>query len=407
MKRYHLSTAMMLAASLTLVGCADDDGGGGDDGSHPFEQETTEAALYEQGTFKVGHVISSVSYVPVGETEARELPVRVWYPAPADATGEAADYAVGGIVDIGTERAIEEPPVADGGRFPLVVYSHGSGGDNLLAYPYAEILSSRGWIVVSANHVGNTALDGISETLLPFDEVAVKRVTDISAMLDAAPGGFGVDALRGRVDIDDVFLFGHSFGAYTTLVAGGGSLDYDRLLATCGEDECAYLANDDVEAAIRAGLGDDRIDAIAPQAPAVSRAFSDSGYADITIPTMLMSGEEDKTTTEEEETLPVWNGLNGHDDVWVDIPTGAHFTFISICDDLSPALIALFQSDAPEDGCGGDFIPTLEAIPILTAYITAFAEHHVLGVDAWDTLLRPPSLDERFEFERRVLDLDM
>lgn len=379
-----------------LVACDD-----GEDGSDTTRapQATTEQALFEQGTYAVGHQQTTVSYTPIGESALRELPVRVWYPSPAGTTGEPADYKVGGIVKLTPLYALEATPAAPG-TFPLAIYSHGSGGDNLLAYPYAELLASRGWIVVSANHIGNTALEALTNKLLPFDEVAVKRVTDISALIDDADAGFGVDLLAGSVDTDSIFLFGHSFGAYTTLVAGGATLDYNNLLAVCGgrgSDDCEYLKIQEVEDAVRFGLGDERIDAIAPQAPALSSAFAFAGYADIGIPTMLMSGELDKTTPEATQTLPVWNGLDEAEDIWIDIPTGAHFTFITICDDLDAELLAGFQPDAPEDGCGDEFIATLDAVPLLRAYIVAFAEFHVLGIDAWGEVLSGPPLDERFQ----------
>jgi predicted dienelactone hydrolase len=375
------------------------------DPGHPFDQETSVESLEGYGTFAVGHDESTVSYTPPGETEPRELPVRVWYPAPSDASGEDADYAVGGIVELDPLVADEAIEVSGEGPFPLAVYSHGSGGDNLLPYPYAEQLASRGWVVVSANHVGNTALDSLGGSELPFEEIAVKRVTDVSALIDAASDGFGLASLAGNVEDDNVFLFGHSFGAYTTLVAGGGTLDLSLLQATCddrGGEECAYLDNEDVAAAIEDGLGDERIVAIAPQAPAVASAFAEGGYAAINIPTLLMSGELDQTTPEDTQTLPVWDGLDEAEDVWLDIPTGAHFTFITICDDLSPGLLASFQPDAPDDGCGEEFIPTTEAIPVLRTYVTAFAELHALGVDAWADLFVGSPIDERFELSRHT-----
>lgn len=392
-----LLTCLFLAGGFVACDDSDNDDHDNTDDS-PTPQATTEQALFEQGTYAVGHQQTSVSYTPPGESTARELPVRVWYPSPADTTGEPADYKVGGFVELTPLYALEATAPATG-KFPLAIYSHGSGGDNLLAYPYAELLASRGWIVISASHVGNTALDSLTDKLLPFDEVAVKRVTDISAMIDDADNGFGIDALIEHIDTDDIFLFGHSFGAYTTLVAGGATLDYDSLLASCGgreSDDCVYLLNDDVEQAIRDGLGDDRIDAIAPQAPAVSNAFADDGYADISIPTMLMSGQLDKTTPEATQTLPVWNGLDESEDLWIDLPKGAHFTFITICDDLSRDLLLGFQPDAIEDGCGDEFISTLDAVPILRAYVVAFAELHVLGIDAWSDVLSGAPLDERF-----------
>lgn len=387
----------LLAAVVPLfafIGCSDDDSSGEE--APPTEEAPPPVEeLYEQGPWAVGHTQSTVAYRPPGAEHDRPLPVRIWYPSPPDVTGEPADYAVGGIVEIPAPHALEATRVAAGESFPLAVYSHGSGGDNLLAYPYAERMASHGWIVIAPNHVGNTALG----EELPTAELLVKRVTDISALLDAATSGFGDDALSGRVDLERVFLFGHSFGAYTTLVAGGATLDYDKMLELCDPvdaEDCAYLKREAVEDAVRAGLADPRIDAIAPQAPALSRVFASDGYADVGVSTLLMSGQLDRTTPESTETLPVWEGLDHPEDAWIDIPTGAHFTFISICHDLSEALIKAFQPDAFEDGCGPDFIPTVEAVPALVAYVLAYAELHVRGNARWRPLFADYPLDPRF-----------
>ena len=45
------------------------------------------------------------------------------------------------------------------GPFPVVIYSHGSGGLRYIASDYTEAIASYRYIVVAPDHTGNTAVD--------------------------------------------------------------------------------------------------------------------------------------------------------------------------------------------------------------------------------------------------------
>lgn len=357
--------------------------------------------LFAQGTYEVGHRELEVTYRPAGSSEDRTLPVRVWYPAAPGSGAGPAQYVVAGIVDLVPEHALDAPPVADGGPFPVVVYSHGSGGDNLLAYPYAELFASHGWVLVSAGHVGNTAHDGLEGSSVPYTRSMLTRPLDVSAVLDWLESGLAGDPLEGVTDTSRVFLFGHSFGGYTTLAAAGADVDVDALVAGCaGSDEpgCVLLlADPDLEAALRTDFGDPRIDAIGLEAPGLVDAFGAGEIAGIEVPAMLMSGRLDQTTPYDTQAAPAWAGLDGTDDLWVDMPMGAHYSFITICTDLVPDLLHAFRPEADMDGCGPDFIPTTQSLPVLAAYLLGFARWHVLGEEEWAGVLEGPPLRAGFE----------
>jgi predicted dienelactone hydrolase len=378
------------------------DTGSGDDasdaGSDARGFEVFEAAepLFEPGSYEVGYRELSVTYDPPGDIAERALPLKVWYPAAPDSGAEPASYAVGGIVEIQPELALDAPPASDDGPFPVVIYSHGSGGEGLLAYPYGELFASWGWVVAAPNHVGNTALDALGNSSVSFAANMLNRVTDISAVLDALDSGLSDEAVDGLSDMENVFLFGHSFGAYTTLAVGGADIDFDTLEAGCasyGDESCEFLAQAEVEQAFRDGFGDSRVDAIGPQAPALVPLFADGELAAIEVPTMLQTGRIDQTTTQEGQAVPAWNGLDHTDDIWVEMPRGAHFTFITICTDLSPDTLDLFRPDATSDGCGEDFIDTTIAVPTLRAYLLGFAELHVLGDTQWSAVVDQDLVD--------------
>lgn len=370
-------------------GDGEGDGDGDGDGDPGPSREQLIAELSERGPHEVGHKLLELSYIPPGSLEERTLPIMVWYPAIPDSGAPKATYAVGGLVQLPASSvgALDSPPIGEDGPFPVAVYSHGSGGEGLLAYPYAERFASHGWIVFSPGHVGNTALDTLNQTSDPFVQVAVNRPHDISAILDEADGGFAGDELGAAADLSRVFVFGHSFGGYTTFSVAGATLDYDALLSGCTSADCEYLQHPEVVAAFADGFADPRVDAIAPQAPALIGSFGDGDLAALPVATMLQSGKLDITTPDATEAEPAWNTIDDPNDVWISLPFGAHYSFISICHDLDPELLALFQPDNVNDGCGPEFTPTTETVPVLTTYLLAFARVEVLGEAQWSVLL--------------------
>ncbi len=358
------------------------------------------AELEALGPYEVGYKELELAYLPPGASEERVIKVLAWYPAIPDSGALPASYAVAGIVNLPSPAALDAPPVSDAGPFPVVVYSHGSGGEGLLAYPYAERFASHGWITFSPSHAGNTAVDALANKLDPFVIVAVNRPKDISAILDEAAGGFEGDEVAQATNLDSVFMFGHSFGGYTSFASGGAKLDYATALALCSGVECDFLADPEVIAAFEAGFGDARIDAIAPQAPALIADFGAGEIAGLPVPTLLQSGKLDKTTPDATEAQPAWDALANPDDVWIDLPFGAHYSFITVCDDLDPELLALFQPDNLEDGCGPEFTPTSEIVPVLGTYLLAFARLHVLGEAQWSAVFEGETLHPEVDLHR-------
>jgi predicted dienelactone hydrolase len=394
MPRLSSFTAALGAAAILLssvIGCTSST----DSGTGANANE-----LFEQGPYEVGYREIAITYSDAASMEPRELVLRVWYPAQSDSGAAPARYSVGGVVDLPSRYALDAPPVVDDDNLPFTVHSHGNGGEGLLAYPYGELMASHGWVFVAPNHTGNTAFDLLLEMADPFTLVGLNRPIDVSAIIDEFESGLVGDELAGKADTSRVFLFGHSFGGYTTFAGGGADVDFDSMEADCEgvmSEECDVLADPNVEAAYRAGFGDPRVVALAPQAPALV-LIADGELAALEIPTMLMSGLLDQTTTQEENAEPAWAGLDDPDDLWVEMPKGAHFTFITICHDLEPDVLELFRPNAGEDGCGPEFIDTEEAIPVLAAYVLAFARLHVLNETEWAPILNGPPLGNPGDF---------
>lgn len=338
------------------------------------------ATAEAQGPHAVGYRRAEVVYTPAGlDGAARTLPVDVWYPAPEGTQGSPAPYRVAGVIEQAAPFALDAPAPADG-PFPVAVYSHGSGGVGLLAYPYAERLASHGWVVVAPDHVGNSSLDLLTGEAA-FGETALVRPQDVTAVLDAVEDA-AVGLPDGLADPSAALLWGHSFGGYTTFAAGGTAVDPDRLGFGCAPDDddptCVILRDPDARAVLEAPA-DPRIVAVAPQAPALVPAFADGALAGLDVPVLLMSAGGDLTTPDATQAAPAWEALQGADDLWLRIPDGGHVSFISICADLPPELLATFYPTAEAEGCGEGAPDPVDLIATMTTYLLAFAEVHVRG----------------------------
>ena len=207
---------------------------------------TAEITLLGRGEYTVGVATVTVT----DEARERPLTVDVWFPLTDGTTGEPHQY---GFV---TGDYFESPLAVDAdatslspdGPFPLVVYSHGSGGLRFIHSDYTETIASHGYVVVAPDHTGNTAVERIAETSDDSAVIALNRPLDISAVIDAFldPADAETAPFQPAIDTEQIAVTGHSFGGFTTYATTSGF-----------ENEQGV-----VEA-------DDRIDAIIPLAPAV------------------------------------------------------------------------------------------------------------------------------------------
>jgi predicted dienelactone hydrolase len=116
--------------------------------------------------------------IPANSALSPPLKGAVWYPC-AKPPGE---MKIGRYVLTVTEDC----PMA-GGKLPLVVISHGRGGDFLGHHDTAEALADAGFVAVAINHPGDTASDK-SRTDDP--SVFLERPADIKRTIDFMLGAW-------------------------------------------------------------------------------------------------------------------------------------------------------------------------------------------------------------------------
>lgn len=358
------------------------------------------SALYERGPYDIGHRQTTIGYEAPGLTEERTLPIRVWYPADPEPDAVLALYKLAGILKLNVDRVWRDAPLARLAHLPVALYSHGSGGDGVLGYPFAELMASRGWVVISVEHSGNSSKDLAGGKGISLLEAAVYRPLDVRHALDDAEDGFGFPEWDDRLATKSVFMFGHSFGGYTSLAMAGATPKasvYDTYVTdACADeedvsDECMVLQLDEVRAAFSTPTRDNRVSAIGLQAAATIGGLLDTST--VVTPTLMMSGDMDITTPHERDAVPIWTSLTPTPRLWVRFETGGHLSFITMCEDIPGNLLSTFQPNAENDGCGEQFRDQGEIVDANAAFLTAFAEKKILGVDAWDTLLLEGGID--------------
>jgi predicted dienelactone hydrolase len=314
----------------------------------------------------------------------RPLTVDVWFPidAAVDVSGLAAQqYTLfpGVYYESPAAFAATAEQLASDAAFPLVVYSHGSGGLRFIHSSYTEALAAHGYVVVSADHTGNTVLERLAGTETPFEETAVNRPQDVRRLVDAFtdPTDSVAGVFATQVDAESVAVTGHSFGGYTAIASVTGVTFGDITVPA-----------------------DDRVDAIVPLAPAVGETLlTDELLASISVPFMVIVGSDDKTTPVDPNVTRLWDLSTVSPAYRIELVAGEHQTFTDLCDygDAVPSLpgvpdiIVETITDYGAEGCSAGDIDDDRAAELVNTYVIEFLDQVFRGGPAIDpTLVAPP-----------------
>jgi hypothetical protein len=162
----------------------------------------------------------------VDDARGRAFPIEIWYPADTTDAGWPAG------LDAARDAA------ALGGVYPLVVFSHHSGGDRRSASFLCTHLASHGYVVAALDHsevvapelapaAGETKADRSAR----IDALIASRVPDVRFLIDhllslgvparpgdaANSGSAAGPGAAASLDAGRIGLVGHSFGGWTVL----------------------------------------------------------------------------------------------------------------------------------------------------------------------------------------------
>lgn len=326
--------------------------------------------ITKQGPYNVGYQLTSLTYNAKPNERERTLELAIWYPTLQPKGGRVARY----LKLLTRPEVIDSPPIAPEGKFPVLVFSHGNGSLGEQSYFMTEYFTSHGWIVLAPYHTNNTVKDNVGSVNY---RSSLDRPQDITAVIDWLED-VPEDHIFYKRYTDELVLSGHSFGGYTTLASSGATFAIDKIVEACAQGQieqrlCDAFADEQDLNVFREGFLDPRIKVAIPQTPAGAFFFGE-GVAKITTPTLLMTGALDKSLPNVEEGDPIWENMNGSTEhLRLDFKRGGHFTFSNMCE-LFPSV-----AQVKDDGCSPDFIPFMDAFPIINLYSMAFVRFHLFA----------------------------
>jgi predicted dienelactone hydrolase len=196
----------------------------------------------------------------------------------------------------------DAPPVDDGLRHPLIVFSHGAGGNGSGYAWFGEYLAAHGYIVAMAYHYRANTYD--SSALYVRNRIWQRPrdiSLDISHLLEDKKWG-------PRIDPAQIGVAGHSQGGFTALWIGGAEINPDLFVAyqrgwKNNEMVPAYVREQmSVDAKPALGVRDTRVKAVFAMAPGDIQAFGmdAAGLRRTAVPAYIIVGAGDTTTPPKE-----------------------------------------------------------------------------------------------------------
>ena len=200
----------------------------------------------------------------------RKIIVQAWYPAiePSDSIYPYLDYKKIKVPYIAKRMEISEKLIkhinsveansyykakAKNNEFPIIIFSHGLGGNRIQNTANIESLASNGYIVFSIEHAYDANITVFNDTTFAEfasyldDNVSVEefyntripqiriRSNDISFLIDHITLLKNQKQYLGRIsDINSIGVFGHSFGGGTAAVSSFTDTRIDACLALDG-----------------------------------------------------------------------------------------------------------------------------------------------------------------------------
>jgi predicted dienelactone hydrolase len=269
-------------------------------------------------------------------------------------TGDAHQYTLLAGSYYPSPDAISAPPesLATDGPFPLVLYSHGSGGLRYIHSSYTETIASHGYVVVAPDHTGNTAVDAIAGAGTDPELTAWNRVNDAIAVLDAMtdPGDAVTAPFQVAIDPERIAVTGHSFGGFTAHAIASG---YTSSFGSVDADE--------------------RVDAIISLAPFTRPILSDDQLAAIAVPNLLIGGSDDSTTPIDPNVDDPWELGASEQAARVELVGAEHESFTDVCnmvaklpeiETVAPFVVEALEART-EAGCDPDDL-AIERVEDLT-----------------------------------------
>jgi len=327
----------------------------------------------KEGPFPVG--VTTATFVDDSRTDhftkkPRTLVTEIWYPAADSArslpTSKFTDFIPGGVTpEVEADfkkargktpdelnksywmRSHRDAPVRSG-RYPVIIFSHGNGGNRYQNTFWCDYIASHGYVIVSADHTGNAGMTYLKDGPVPMQGAeransALDRPKDMSFLLDQmAKWNDGSDLrFKGRLDLSRPCAAGMSFGSMSAVRLADTDPRFKSVIAMSG----AY-----------------------PQ------------HTNLKAPTLWMIGTEDRTIGTVGNAI-VRNHHEKHEgpSYLLELKNGGHFSFTDMFK-LSPNFgDGIGKGVRREGGAEFQFTSMETTYQIINAYSAAFLAVYVKG----------------------------
>jgi predicted dienelactone hydrolase len=257
----------------------------------PYCKNARAQSILPATPFRVGMTQVEFSDPAAG---GRSLNLMLIYPAAPERT--AKPYKI--FLSTNLHLYKDAPPVEDGLKHPLIVFSHGAGGNGSVYAWIGEYLAARGYIVAMVYHYRANTFD--SSALYVRNRIWQRPrdiSLDISHLLE--------DKMWGpRIDPDQIGVAGHSQGGFTALWLGGAEVNPELFRAyqrgwKNNEMVPAYVREQmSIDAKPALGVRDTRVKAVFAMAPGDIQGFGmdAAGLRRTAVPAYIIVGAGDTTT---------------------------------------------------------------------------------------------------------------
>lgn len=270
--------------------------------------------------------------------DERPFEAIVWYPTrEAEAPFQAGPYPV---------QAKRDAVLAAGGKFPVVLLSHGSGGVPMGHRELAASLAREGFVVVAPLHIGDSA--GRTERreagYAPLD-----RPHQAKKALDKV---LGDPRFVSRIDENRMAGIGFSAGGYTALVLAGAKPDFLLWPVYCRENMedrelCAGVSLTRFPGVTETGWQaphEPRLKALVLMAP-LGIPFTPEALRAVKVPVLFYEAEKDVILRRPVNAERIVRGLSPAPDYHV--VAGGHFVFLDPCPVSLATEVPAICADAP------------------------------------------------------------
>jgi predicted dienelactone hydrolase len=218
---------------------------------------------------------------------------------------------------------------------PLVIISHGLGGDRLTFAYLASHLASYGFAVAVPEHPGSNGerlmslLNGLAKEVSSPQEL-IDRPQDITYLLNYLQVNYSK-----KINVEGVGIIGQSFGAYTALAVSGAQLNFALLKENCQSSKSGLnlslliqcLGNKLSEG--KENWRDERISATIAINPLTSSIFGREQLSKLQLPLMILTGSADTVTPAYIEQIQPFTWLTNPEKYLVLLEHATHFSTLA------------------------------------------------------------------------------